>query len=70
VIHASVGYVGGIAGMIGLGYPISFITGVDAFLMTAPVAFLFFPIVVYLGGMIWRRGFPAVELDVAAGRVE
>lgn len=56
LIHPSIGYVGGVAGIIGLGYPMAFITGVDAFLMASPLAFLFFPIVLYLGVTIWRGG--------------
>ena len=68
VIYAPIGYIGGFVGIIGLGYPISFITGVDAFLITAPLAFLFFPIVVYLGGMIWWRGRSPTGFDVAAVR--
>ena len=70
VIYAPIGYIGGFVGIIGLGYPISFITGVDAFLITAPLAFLFFPIVVYLGGMIWWGGRSPTELDVAAVKGE
>lgn len=70
MIHASIGYIGGLVGIIGLGYPLSFITGVDALLITAPLAFIFFPIVAYLGGMIWWRGSSPTELNVAADRTD
>ncbi len=66
LILPSIGYGGGIAGILGLGYPMAFITGVDAFLITSPLAFLFFPVVMYLGVKIWQRGRTPTEPDAAA----
>jgi len=62
-VHAPIAYVGGAAGIIGLGYPLSFITSFDAFLITAPLAFLFFPAVAYFGAMIWLHGRAGVGLE-------